>query len=108
MPNPQEIFTVVAETCRQVGITVETVPRPWNGGYKDDVQKLGKHDLHLLGWTGDYNDAGNFVGTFFGRGKAEFGFNEPGAVRRDRPRPTARSTRPAHARRLPAGQPGPR
>ena len=77
MPNPADIFSVVAEDLRQVGITVNPVPRPWNGGYKDDVQKAGKHDLHLLGWTGDYNDAGNFVGTFFGREKAEFGFDDP-------------------------------
>ena len=34
----------------------------------------GEHeDLHILGWTGDYNDPGNFVGTFFGREKVEFG-----------------------------------
>jgi peptide/nickel transport system substrate-binding protein len=75
MPNPQEIATVLAENLKAAGIEVELVPRPWNGGYKDDIQKLGKHDLHLLGWTGDYNDAGNFIGTFFGREKAEFGFN---------------------------------
>ena len=37
----------------------------------------GVHDLHLLGWTGDYNDAGNFVGTFFGRNKPEFGITDP-------------------------------
>lgn len=77
MPNPQEIATVVAADLEKAGITVELVPRPWNGGFKDDVQKLGKHDLHLLGWTGDYNDAGNFLGTFFGREKAEFGYDEP-------------------------------
>ncbi len=73
MPNPQEIFTVLANDLQAVGIKVTGVPRPWNGGYKDDVQQFGKQDLHILGWTGDYNDAGNFVGTFFGRGKAEFG-----------------------------------
>ncbi|QLQ38378.2 ABC transporter substrate-binding protein [Micromonospora robiginosa] len=73
MPNPQEIFTVLANDLKAVGITVNGVARPWNGGYKDDVQQFGKHDLHLLGWTGDYNDPGNFVGTFFGRGKVEFG-----------------------------------
>ncbi|MFC7550559.1 ABC transporter substrate-binding protein [Plantactinospora sp. GCM10030261] len=73
MPNPQEIFTVLANDLQAVGIKVNGVPRPWNGGFKDDVQKAGKHDLHVLGWTGDYNDPGNFVGTFFGRGKAEFG-----------------------------------
>jgi len=77
MPNPTDIFSVIAEDLRQIGVTVNPVPEPWNGGYKDDVQKLGKQDLHLLGWTGDYNDAGNFLGTFFGRPKAEFGFDVP-------------------------------
>ncbi|WP_423202133.1 ABC transporter substrate-binding protein [Herbihabitans rhizosphaerae] len=75
MPNPQELFTVIADDLKKIGITIEPIARPWNGGYKDDVQKAGKHDLHLLGWTGDYNDAGNFVGTFFGRAKAEFGYD---------------------------------
>ena len=73
MPNPQEIFTVLANDLSAVGIKVNGVARPWNGGYKDDVQQFGKQDLHLLGWTGDYNDPGNFVGTFFGRAKTEFG-----------------------------------
>jgi peptide/nickel transport system substrate-binding protein len=77
MPAPVEIATVLSESLQAAGIKVELVPRPWNGGYKDDVQKLGKQDIHLLGWTGDYNDAGNFIGTFFGREKPEFGFNEP-------------------------------
>ncbi|MDT7560764.1 MAG: peptide/nickel transport system substrate-binding protein, partial [Pseudonocardiales bacterium] len=77
MPNPTDIFSVIAEDLRQIGVTINPVPEPWNGGYKDDVQKSGKQDLHLLGWTGDYNDAGNFLGTFFGRQKAEFGFDTP-------------------------------
>jgi peptide/nickel transport system substrate-binding protein len=77
MPNPTNIFTALAENLRQVGITVNPVPQPWNGGYLDSVTVNGSHDLHLLGWTGDYNDAGNFIGTFFGRAKPEFGFDEP-------------------------------
>jgi peptide/nickel transport system substrate-binding protein len=77
MPNPTDIFAQIAEDLRQAGITINPVARPWNGGYKDDVQKSGLQDLHLLGWTGDYNDAGNFVGTFFGRAKPEFGFDDP-------------------------------
>ncbi|SDU58841.1 ABC transporter substrate-binding protein [Amycolatopsis keratiniphila] len=75
MPNPADIFTSLSEDMKAMGIKVEPIAKPWNGGYKDDVQKAGKHDVHLLGWTGDYNDAGNFVGTFFGREKPEFGFN---------------------------------
>jgi peptide/nickel transport system substrate-binding protein len=77
MPNPTNIFTALAENLRQAGITVNPMPQPWNGGYLDSVTANGVHDLHLLGWTGDYNDAGNFVGTFFGRSKPEFGITDP-------------------------------
>ncbi|MEJ8278923.1 ABC transporter substrate-binding protein [Pseudonocardia spirodelae] len=77
MPNPADLFSAMSANLQAVGITVNPVARPWNGGYKDDVQKAGKHDMHMLGWTGDYNDAGNFVGTFFGREKAEFGPQDP-------------------------------
>ena len=77
MPDPVALFTVLSENLRQVGITVNAVAEPWNGGYLDSVTANGVHDLHLLGWTGDYNDAGNFVGTFFGRNKPEFGITDP-------------------------------
>jgi peptide/nickel transport system substrate-binding protein len=77
MPNPTNIFTTLAENLRQVGITVNPVAQPWNGGYLDSVTVNGTTDLHLLGWTGDYNDAGNFIGNFFGRPKPDFGQNDP-------------------------------
>jgi peptide/nickel transport system substrate-binding protein len=77
MPNPTNIFTALAENLRQVGITVNPVARPWNGGYLDDVQVNGAQDLHLLGWTGDYNDAGNFIEGFFGSPGPEFGLTLP-------------------------------
>ena len=77
MPDPKGIFTAIEADLKAAGIKVQPVVKPWNGGYKDDIQKAGKHDLHIIGWTGDYNDAGNFVGTFFGRSKPEFGFNDP-------------------------------
>jgi len=79
MPDPKAIYTSIAADLTAVGIKIEPVARPWNGGYKDDVQQAGKQDLHLLGWTGDYNDAYNFVGTFFGRAKPEFGFTDKAA-----------------------------
>jgi peptide/nickel transport system substrate-binding protein len=77
MPNPTNIFTAIAENLRQVGITVNPVAQPWNGGYLDSVQVNGVQDLHLLGWTGDYNDAGNFLGSFFGAAGPEFGLTLP-------------------------------
>lgn len=73
MPNPQEIFQAIAADLEKIGIKVVGTARPWNGGYKTDIQQLGKPDLHILGWTGDYNDPGNFVATFFGRAKPDFG-----------------------------------
>jgi peptide/nickel transport system substrate-binding protein len=77
MPDPKGIYTAIAADLTAAGFKVTPVVKPWNGGYKDDVQKLGKQDIHLLGWTGDFNHASNWTGTFFGRAKAEFGFNEP-------------------------------
>ncbi|NIH86670.1 ABC transporter substrate-binding protein [Amycolatopsis granulosa] len=77
MPNPVDIAAAITDDLKAVGIKVNVVQEPWNGGYKDSVQKAGKQDLHLLGWTGDYADAGNFIGTFFGRPKPEFGFDNP-------------------------------
>jgi peptide/nickel transport system substrate-binding protein len=76
MPNPTNIFTAIAENLRQVGVAVTPMPQPWNGGYVDSVTVNGVHDLHILGWTGDYNDAGAFIATFFGRSKPEFGMND--------------------------------
>ena len=73
MPNPKEIFEVIKADLEKAGIKITPVAKVWNSGYLTDVQ-TGKADIHLLGWTGDYNDAYNFNGTFFGRTKPEFGF----------------------------------
>jgi peptide/nickel transport system substrate-binding protein len=73
MPNPKEIFEVIKADLEKAGIKITPVAKVWNSGYLTDVQ-TGKADIHLLGWTGDYDDAYNFVGTFFGRNKPEFGF----------------------------------
>ena len=65
MPNPQKIYQSLAGDLEKVGIKVNTVTKPWNGGYLDGVD-AGAFDAWLLGWTGDYDSADNFVGTFFG------------------------------------------
>jgi peptide/nickel transport system substrate-binding protein len=77
MPDPKGIFSVIQADLQKAGIKIKPVAKVWNSGYLTDVQ-TGKADLHLLGWTGDYNDAYNFNGTFFGRFKPDFGFtNKP-------------------------------
>ncbi|GAA3610540.1 ABC transporter substrate-binding protein [Marihabitans asiaticum] len=65
MPNPQKIHEALTNNLEEVGITVKAVTKPWNGGYLDGVDN-GQFDAWLLGWTGDYDSADNFIGTFFG------------------------------------------
>ncbi|MGI8693229.1 MAG: ABC transporter substrate-binding protein [Geodermatophilaceae bacterium] len=77
MPNPAAIFEVISQNLQDAGFTIEPTALPWNPDYLEAVQN-GQADIHLLGWTGDYNDAYNFIGTFFdvkggGVSKLEFG-----------------------------------
>jgi len=82
LPDPAAMFQVINQNLIDAGFTVEATALPWNPDYLNAVQ-AGQADIHLLGWTGDYNDAYNFIGTFFaakadGLAKDEFGaFNAP-------------------------------
>lgn len=71
MPDPQKIHDALRADLEAVGIKVEVVTKPWNGGYLDGVDN-GLFDAWLLGWTGDYNSANNFIGTFFGSNVNDF------------------------------------
>ncbi|GLB68437.1 ABC transporter substrate-binding protein [Arthrobacter mangrovi] len=77
MPTPEQVFTNLSAQLEDVGITIKAAPDKWSPDYLDRVQASANHDIHLLGWTGDYNDTDNFVGVFFGHEKPEFGFNNP-------------------------------
>ena len=66
MPDPKSVFTAFKADLEAVGITVNEISKPWNGGYLDGVERQ-QADLFLLGWTGDYNTPDNFIGTFFTR-----------------------------------------
>ncbi|PRY48204.1 peptide/nickel transport system substrate-binding protein [Geodermatophilus tzadiensis] len=82
LPDPAALFQVINQNLIDAGFTVEPTALPWNPDYLNAVQ-AGQADIHLLGWTGDYNDAYNFIGTFFaeasnGQASAEFGaFSNP-------------------------------
>jgi peptide/nickel transport system substrate-binding protein len=65
MPNPQKLYDAMKTDLEAAGIVVNTTTKPWNGGYLDDVSAF-KYDAFFLGWTGDYDSADNFIGTFFG------------------------------------------
>lgn len=77
MPTPEQTFQAISADLQEVGITVNPVPEPWNPEYLDRMQGTAEHGLHLLGWTGDYNDTYNFIGVFFGAPSMEWGFNDP-------------------------------
>lgn len=74
MPNPEQIYTNLASQLEAVGIVLEPVGEEWNPTYLDRIQGGAEHGIHLLGWTGDYNDPDNFVGTFFASPGNEWGF----------------------------------
>ena len=77
MPTPEETFVAIRSQLEAVGITVEPVADQWNPNYLDKIQGTPDHGLHLLGWTGDYNDTDNFLGVFFGKVSSEWGFDNP-------------------------------
>ncbi|WP_019813863.1 ABC transporter substrate-binding protein [Saccharomonospora saliphila] len=71
LPNPQAVFGALREDLEQVGITVEPISKPWNGGYTDGIEEA-RAQLFLLGWTGDINSPDNFLGSFFNDPEGQF------------------------------------
>ncbi|TDB99355.1 ABC transporter substrate-binding protein [Micromonospora fluostatini] len=77
MPNPKDLFELLSADLQAVGIKIEPIPLKWSPDYLNATTSGNAHDLHFLGWTGDYGDGYNFIGTFFDRQKDEWGFNNP-------------------------------
>ncbi|GGK65763.1 ABC transporter substrate-binding protein [Ornithinimicrobium pekingense] len=72
MPDPQRVYDAVKADWEAAGITVETVTKPWAGGYIDDTQN-SRAPAFFLGWTGDLNSADNFLCAFFCGDDNQFG-----------------------------------
>lgn len=77
MPSPEDIYTSLKAQLEAVGIKVTPVANKWSPDYLQVIQGGSSHGIHLLGWTGDYNDPDNFVGVFFGGKSNEWGFDNP-------------------------------
>ena len=77
MPAPGDTFNAIRSQLQEVGIKVKPQADKWDPDYLDKIQGTKNHGIHLLGWTGDYNDTDNFLGVFFGRKSSEWGFNNP-------------------------------
>ncbi|GAA2099821.1 ABC transporter substrate-binding protein [Microlunatus panaciterrae] len=80
MPTPEDTFVAIKSQLEAVGIKITPVAAKWSPDYLDLAQSpegTTKRDIHLLGWTGDYNDPDNFIGVFFGAKSNEWGFDNP-------------------------------
>jgi len=73
MPDPKRNFEAFAASLNKAGFKVVPHSAPWNPDYLGRVDAGTAGNLNLIGWTGDYGDADNFIGTFFQNGKPQFG-----------------------------------
>ncbi|MEU3249362.1 ABC transporter substrate-binding protein [Streptomyces sp. NPDC006997] len=73
MPSPQDLFELMKADLEKAGITVTPKPMKWAPDYLDATE-AGSCALHMLGWTGDFNDGYNFIGTWFAGFDKQWGF----------------------------------
>ena len=64
MPDPVANFQAFSADLTAAGFKVVPKSAPWNPDYLNAVD-AGGTGMRLLGWTGDFGDPDNFVGTFF-------------------------------------------
>jgi peptide/nickel transport system substrate-binding protein len=75
MPDPKRNFEAFAASLEDSGFNVVAHSAPWRPTYVPKVNEGSAGDLNLIGWTGDYGDPDNFLGTFFRNFNPQFGFN---------------------------------
>lgn len=77
MPNPKNNFQAFAASLNKSGFKVIAKSAPWRPDYLGRQQAGTAGALNLIGWTGDYADADNFIGTFFRTKQPAWGFDDP-------------------------------
>lgn len=78
MPDPTAVFQAFKADLEAIGIKVVPKTAPWTPDYLKAVQEDGKAGIYLLGWTGDWADPSNFLGSFFGRANSpDWGYSDP-------------------------------
>jgi peptide/nickel transport system substrate-binding protein len=76
MPDPQANYEAMVADLEEVGFQVEPQSAPWSPDYLSAVD-TGQYGMYLIGWTGDFGDPDNFVGTFFQTPQPRWGFENP-------------------------------
>jgi peptide/nickel transport system substrate-binding protein len=75
MPDPKRNFEAFAASLNKSGFKVVPHSAPWSPDYVGQVGDGKAGALNLIGWTGDYGDPDNFVGTFFQTPSTQWGFD---------------------------------
>ncbi|WP_027481261.1 ABC transporter substrate-binding protein [Deinococcus pimensis] len=65
-PTPKPVAEAIAADLAGIGIKVNLRTEDWAAYLKD--RNLGKFDMFLYGWSGDYGDPDNFYSAFYGSG----------------------------------------
>ena len=73
LPEPEDVARSFAASLEGAGFRVDLRPSPWLPDYVRRVRSGGA-GLYLLGWVGDYADAGAFLDPIFGSTAGRFGF----------------------------------
>jgi peptide/nickel transport system substrate-binding protein len=74
MPDPKRNFEGFRRSLEQSGFEVTPHTAPWDPDYLGRVDEGTAGHLNLIGWTGDFADADNFVGVFFQSFSPQWGF----------------------------------
>jgi peptide/nickel transport system substrate-binding protein len=75
MPDPKRNFEAFQASLEKSGFKVVPKSAPWDPDYLG-LNSEGKQPLNLIGWTGDYGDPDNFIGTFFQSDNPQFGLDK--------------------------------
>lgn len=75
LPSPGVVAVDIQAQLAAVGINAEVVVKE-SGAFLDSAL-AGDEPLHLLGWTADYPDGGNFLDPLFAPGVRQLGNQEP-------------------------------
>jgi peptide/nickel transport system substrate-binding protein len=74
MPDPKRNFEAFAASLERAGFNVVPHSAPWRPDYVAKVNEGTAGDINMIGWTGDFGDPDNFLGTFFKAYRPSFGF----------------------------------
>ena len=75
MPDPKRNFEAFSASLEKSGFQVVPHSAPWRPDYVAKVNEGSAGDINMIGWTGDFGDPDNFLGTFFKAYRPSFGFH---------------------------------